>query len=321
MNRAAFSRPRVVLLVVLVVLLYAGLLVAYFVDGRSGPTAGPEKPPAGGVLVQVKPISVDPLSGTMTVDISIDLDESLVDEDASVPLSQAPKSDLTVVVNRTLAGAPLRFPAHATIGTTRSQLTTPGFIRDWPFDHYETPLVLSASTGTNAASALPTSLHFEGAVQGWHLWAEPDPDSAGAVDKLAIVTVGFERALGVVLFGGVLVLVLVTLPVIGLSVVLNVARGRREFEPAFLSWIAAMLFATIPIRNFLPGSPPAGSWIDVTIVLWVVVALAVGLVVGVVAWRRQSPLLLTEHADDPEGARDARDAGDAGDARDAGRDV
>ena len=47
-----------------------------------------------------------------------------------------------------------------------------------------------------------------------------------------------------------------------------------------------MLFATIPIRNFLPGSPPPGSWVDVTIVLWVVVALGVALVFGVGSWWR-----------------------------------
>ena len=47
-----------------------------------------------------------------------------------------------------------------------------------------------------------------------------------------------------------------------------------------------MLFATIPLRTFLPGSPPIGSWIDFTVVLWVVVGLIVGLAIYVAAWAR-----------------------------------
>jgi hypothetical protein len=43
--------------------------------------------------------------------------------------------------------------------------------------------------------------------------------------------------------------------------------GRRELQPTLLSWMGAMLFATIPLRNLLPGSPPAGAWVDAVIVL------------------------------------------------------
>ena len=70
--------------------------------------------------------------------------------------------------------------------------------------------------------------------------------------------------------------------------VINVYRGRRKFEPAFLSWIAALLFATMTIRNFLPGAPPAGSWVDVAVVIWVMVALTVALFFGVGSWWRYS---------------------------------
>jgi Domain of unknown function (DUF4436) len=48
-----------------------------------------------------------------------------------------------------------------------------------------------------------------------------------------------------------------------------------------------MLFATVPLRTFLPGSPPIGSWIDFTIVLWVIVALVTGLGLYVTAWSRE----------------------------------
>ncbi len=52
----------------------------------------------------------------------------------------------------------------------------------------------------------------------------------------------------------------------------------------FHGWIAAMLFATIPIRNFFPGSPPPGSRVDVLVVLWEIVALTLALVIGLAAF-------------------------------------
>ncbi len=95
-----------------------------------------------------------------------------------------------------------------------------------------------------------------------------------------------RRSLGVMLFGSAIVLMLIALPFLALWVVINVYRGRRKFEPAFLSWIAALLFATITIRNFLPGAPPAGSWVDIAVVIWVMIALTVALFFGVGSWWR-----------------------------------
>ena len=91
--------------------------------------------------------------------------------------------------------------------------------------------------------------------------------------------------MAIILFGLTLVLVLVLLPVTCWIVGLKLLREDRLFEAGFLGWIAAMLFATIPIRNFLPGSPPPGSWVDVLVMLWVIVALTLALVIGLAASR------------------------------------
>jgi hypothetical protein len=49
-----------------------------------------------------------------------------------------------------------------------------------------------------------------------------------------------------------------------------------------------MLFAVVPLRNALPGSPVFGSWIDLTIVLWVLVALVVSMLIYIAAWWRST---------------------------------
>jgi hypothetical protein len=40
------------------------------------------------------------------------------------------------------------------------------------------------------------------------------------------------------------------------------------------------------LRNILPGSPPAGSWVDQAVVIWVLIALATALVLYIAAWYR-----------------------------------
>jgi len=61
-------------------------------------------------------------------------------------------------------------------------------------------------------------------------------------------------------------------------------RVLRVIERLIFFIIGAMLFATIPIRNFFPGSPPPGSWVDVLVVLWVIIALAGVLVIALAAF-------------------------------------
>ena len=82
---------------------------------------------------------------------------------------------------------------------------------------------------------------------------------------------------------------MIVMPVLGLTVAIRVLRGKRKVEATLMSWLAAMLFATIPLRTFLPGSPPVGSWVDYLVVLWVVAGLIAALVIYVVAWLRWAP--------------------------------
>lgn len=69
-----------------------------------------------------------------------------------------------------------------------------------------------------------------------------------------------------------LVLILLSLPLMAIFVAVRVHQGRLRFNVDFsgwdfAGWFAAMLFAVIPIRSFLPGSPPPGSWIDLTVTI------------------------------------------------------
>lgn len=56
-------------------------------------------------------------------------------------------------------------------------------------------------------------------------------------------------------------------------IVAAVLRGRFRPEMWTASWLTAALFALISLRNSLPGSPPLGSWMDVTVYYWVIVVI------------------------------------------------
>ena len=79
-----------------------------------------------------------------------------------------------------------------------------------------------------------------------------------------------------------------SLPALAFAVVIPMLLRRRKFVAPFGTWFAAMLFAVIPIRNFLPGSPPAGAWIDQALVLWVLIALVLAMVLYFITWYRRT---------------------------------
>lgn len=278
--------------IVIFAVAYVVLLLAYFNDGRSGAFEGytDQVPPAGGVLVTIEFNGIDPAARMMAATVDVDLDQSLMDLNAPIGQLVAPKQALTVIVAPTADGASLTYPAGQPMTLRQIRIPTEsgsGFIRDWPFDRYRAELVVFTESADGTQS-VPVDLSFGGSVQGWHVTAvEADPEApAGSLGR--IFDIEMRRSLGVILFGSAIVLILISLPFLALWVVINVYRGRRKFEPAFLSWIAALLFATMTIRNFLPGAPPAGSWVDVAVVIWVMIALTVALCFGVGSWWRFS---------------------------------
>jgi len=287
---------------------YAVLLLAYFNDGRSGAFEGytDSEPPAGGVLVTMEFNGIDPVARLMAATVEVDIDGSLADPDAATGQLDVPKEALTVIVAPTADGAPLTYPAGQPMTLRQIRIPTEpgsGYIRDWPFDRYRTSMVVfterAGGTTDSTPASVPVDVSFGGAVQGWHVSAEEVDHTAPAGSLGRVFDIEMRRSLGVVLFGATIVLILISLPFLALWVVINVYRGRRKFEPAFLSWISALLFATMTIRNFLPGSPPAGSWVDIAVVIWVMIALTVALCFGVGSWWRYSRPVSGEPPADP----------------------
>lgn len=124
-------------------------------------------------------------------------------------------------------------------------------------------------------------------LEGWDVTATRVGRDSHDPNRPDNVVITLQRAKGPLVFDLGIRLVLIALPTLALFVAIQMVTARRKFLPPFSTWYAAMLFAVVPLRNILPGSPPAGSWVDQAVVIWVLIGLATALILYIIAWHRQ----------------------------------
>ena len=191
----------------------------------------------------------------------------------------------------------LTFPAGEVLDSSVQSDFAEGTVEEWPFDSYRADLTTFAFLGEDdhddhEHTAVPTRVCIDDSVPGWHLntVTEAHPGdtvpTADGDEALTSVIITATRSASTVAFGIVLLGLMAVTPVLVLFVAISAYTGRRRVEATLTSWIGAMLFAVIPLRNFLPGSPPVGSWIDYLVVLWVIAGLVTGLAIYIAAWNR-----------------------------------
>jgi hypothetical protein len=193
-----------------------------------------------------------------------------------------------VLVSAVAGSKATEYAASDVISPIETSLVMDGQIENWPFDRYSVRSIMMAveQDAGGESVPLPTTVQpSKRGIPGWDISVAETPLGDGVV----AVDIALTRSGSTVVFGIVLLSLMVIIPVLVVTVAVVVLRGRRKVEVTALGWMGAMLFATIPLRNFLPGSPPIGSWIDYLIVLWVLAALVAGLVLFVVAWIRRGP--------------------------------
>ena len=177
---------------------------------------------------------------------------------------------------------------HADVASdTNTNLIAVGDPDNWPFDSYSTDTIgVELFSGTGAArKAVPAGVIVAGHVNGWNIGSDNGTIASPPAPQQTL-RLTLERSSAALSFDIGLILVLLALPAAALFVAVQTLAGRQPFLPPFMTWFAAVLFAVIPLRNLLPGAPPAGAWIDQLVVLWVLLAVAAAMVMYVMAWWR-----------------------------------
>jgi Domain of unknown function (DUF4436) len=194
------------------------------------------------------------------------------------------KQDLTVAVTSTTTPVKRTWSKGTLPGVFPVPLTLAREVERWPFDSYYTgPITVELFVGTGQAPER-ANVTFVDRLTGWKVQAnrlkKANPTSPYEVE--------LQRSASTMLFAFVILLIFVAIGAVGVFVAIQTLRDPRRFQSPLTTWYAAMLFAVVPLRNALPGSPVFGSWIDLTIVLWVLVALVISMLVYIAAWWRST---------------------------------
>lgn len=189
-----------------------------------------------------------------------------------------------------------------------------GNYQAYPFDTMVSQLMVFVTVGGSSSidADVPVNLTVVGDAPGWlirdqALLGEDGRDVMQDLDAEGVVPPGrfatelyLARAGSTKTFVILLLLAMIVLGVLALLVARAVRTRHRRIEATMASWFAAMLFAVIPLRLNMPGSPPIGVWIDFLVLLWVELALMIGLAVFIGSWLRYSPPPATPRAVDSD---------------------
>lgn len=257
-------------------IVYIAVLVAY-AAGNTEDDSDSREPAADGVLVYVDIDAVNGADFEVAGHISVYAGSDLLDERGDL------KSDLTIDVSPLVSTTALKFAAGTRPGTLPVSLYSDGDIRHWPFDSYESEEVSVRAYGPDDL-ALPTEVAITDSLIGWDVESSDNDPTAGQS-----FTVQSSRTAGSLIFDLALCVMLIVLPICTLFVSIQTVRRRKAFQPPMVTWFAVMLFAVLPLRNIFPGTPPFGSWVDYSVVLWVLGGLVASLALYVIAWWKQAP--------------------------------
>lgn len=282
-------RGRVIRLVAAIAacaLVYAVVVALYAANTRTAiGQSCPDAAPDGAVLLSLSPERVDAVGNRISATLDVEDFGQAADPDTGLLADP-----LVLLLQGTAGERSVVLPPDQLPPSIALELITDGAVEQWPFDaHVSDFAIIAVSTPETgqAESVVPILLCGTARVPGWTFDSVDVPgDERLVVDGVPVeqAQITATRAASTIAFGIVLLVLMVVLPVLALIVAIAVRRGRRRAEATLLSWIAAMLFATIPLRTFLPGSPPIGSWVDYLVVLWVVAGLIAALVVYVTGW-------------------------------------
>jgi Domain of unknown function (DUF4436) len=273
--------------VVVFIAAYVASIVLYVNSGMGHPHQVAESPPSSdGTTVTVDVEDMQSDNSLLVANNTVSPGPQLVD-----PVTHNLKEDLSLVVTSTVSASKRTWSKGTVPDVFRVSLTLTGDVADWPFDRYHSgPITIDLLSGA-AQEPVSATVVMVDRLLGWKI----DVAHVNKTDALGPYRVDLYRSPSTVSFGVVILGVLIALAGVALFVAVQTARDRRKFQPPMTTWYAAMLFAVMPLRNALPDSPPFGSWIDVTIVLWVVVVLVISMVVYISCWWRH----LRPEADKP----------------------
>ncbi|PRI13545.1 DUF4436 domain-containing protein [Mycobacterium shigaense] len=263
---------------VLLVATYIASIVLYVNGGMGHPHVVVQDSSAGDGTKMTNDIEeIQSDNSVLVANISVVPGPGLLD-----PRTHALKDDLHIVAASTVTTSKQTWPKGTLPTVFRVSLVLTGEVADWPFDEYHSgPVVAQLSSGSEH-TPVPATVTLVDRLLGWDV----DVTRVNDAEPTGPFRVDLSRTASTMTFGVAILCVLIGLAGLAAFVAIETARDRRKFQPPMTTWYAAMLFAVMPLRNALPDAPPFGSWIDITIVVWVIVVLGISMGIYISCWWR-----------------------------------
>jgi hypothetical protein len=279
------SRPRTVLLALLafVILGYAAITLLYTSGG--GLTVESAEVPAGDVRVRVEVVSVQPGTYSALLRFRVtEVSDNLLNADERIAVP------LRISVTASDGTEDLVFPAGTALGRAEVTVGISGEQSSYPFDKHQAAVLIDAfivpedlTSGTEAPQMLNLTAFVVGGMSGWDTTATVRPANSGAVS----VGLEFVRSFSTMFFAILLVVMAFVIASFSISVGTATLTGRQPVDSSIVGWGAALLFALLALRFYLPGDPPIGSGIDVFAYMWATLGAFIGLSMTVTMWLRR----------------------------------
>ena len=156
-----------------------------------------------------------------------------------------------------------------------------GSVYRYPFDTYDAGIVVLAAEGAAPSTGEPLSVETSAtsSIPDFELSATTedcfDSECLSVEVSRPFSTIGYVLWFIVLIWG---------LALAGLGILYTTVRRGSEIPTWAPAYLVGVLFALSPLRASLPGSPPAGSFVDFVAFYWVVAMIGITLVALVGIW-------------------------------------
>jgi hypothetical protein len=157
-----------------------------------------------------------------------------------------------------------------------------GSISGYPLDHYTGRLSISAKKKEGEDSQ-PIRLTVWPLVSNWNVDISRSDEASKASAGIDLrLLVNRPTSFIVMAFAFYAAMALIGLS--GLTIGILVFLGVRPLQPPMTGALAAMIFSIPALRGIMPGAPPLGIHADALILVWVELAVILGLSLFVITW-------------------------------------
>lgn len=273
------------------------LLIFFLYANEQAPRDQPPPAMTSGISAIIEPMEFRAIDDKMVANLQLTAHGDLLDANGTLV------NDTTVTVDTSVSRQVFTFDKGKVPQTQEVTLSVIGNIQDYPSDTYTGAMTVSAQTLTAApdgrpvATDQPVGLGVVSSIDGWNTTISVPP-TPGLEAQASIATM---RSTFVVWFAWAILALITVLPLLGLCVAWLFITNRRVSYLEYLGWFIGLVLALPFLRRVLPGDPPLGCRIDVTVFFWCLVGAMISMVLAVLAWYLQSrQRLLNAHYSESE---------------------